>query len=95
MVVMKGRCIQMITCKLPEFVVKNIERTATMAEQKNVLSALNAITMLTPREIGHLLFIFASAERASRRSVNAITHFKHLSRTLTDIKFEMECAQCF
>lgn len=85
----------MIKCSLPEFIVKNLERTASMAEQKNILGVLDKITMLTPRELGHLLFIFATAERFSRNSINAITHFKHFAKALSETKFELECSQCF
>lgn len=85
----------MIKCSLAEFVVKNVERTASVKEQKNLLSLLEQITMLTPRELGHLLFVFASAERTARKSLNAVTHFKHLHKALNDIKFEFACSQCF
>ena len=85
----------MIKSSLAEFVVKNIERTATMAEQKNLLKYIEQMTILTPRELGHLLFIFASAERSAHSGLNALTHFKHLHKALKEIKFELECSQCF
>lgn len=95
MEITKGSLIRMINCSLAEFVVKNVERTASMKEQKTLLNLLEQITMLNPREIGHLLFVFASAERTARKSINAITHFKHLLKSLNEIKFEFACSQCF
>lgn len=85
----------MINVKLEEFVCENVCRTASNESICKVVQILKDIQRLKPAEIGHLLYIFASAERAHKFNSSPIMHFKHLATMLKKIVFELECAICF
>ena len=85
----------MINVKLEEFVCENVCRTASNESIQKVVAILKDIQRLKPAEIGHLLYIFASAERAHKFNTSPIMHFKRLSMMLKKIVFELECAICF
>lgn len=85
----------MLGVKLEDFIVENIRRTANVEQIKNVVECLKCISRLKPAELGHLLYIFASAERAHKMRTSPLDHFKRLKIMLQKIKFAMECELCF
>lgn len=85
----------MLGINLSDFIKENVQRTASLQEQKNVIDTVENIARLTPREIGHLLYIFASCERAHKFTTSAITHFKHIKSMLKKVAFELKCDLCF
>lgn len=85
----------MISKKLEEFVCENVQRTANPKTIKRIAETLAHICELTPTELGHFLYIFASAERSHKFSTSPANHFKNLLCMLKRIKFELDCAICF
>lgn len=85
----------MLNVKLEDFIVENLRRTATAEQIKNVVGVLKAMALLKPAELGHMLYIFASAERAHKMRTSPSEHFKRLSMMLKRIKFALECELCF
>jgi hypothetical protein len=84
-----------IGIKLEDFIVENVKRTAKPEQIRNVIEALKVITTLSPAELGHMLYIFASAERAHKMRTSPVEHFKKLSIALKKIKFALDCELCF
>ena len=85
----------MIGVKLEEFITENVARTATREQIEHVSGVLGEITKLKPRELGHFLYIFASAERSHKMRTSPLEHFKHLSLALKKVKFALDCELCF
>lgn len=81
----------MINVKLEDFITENVKRTASNGEMLKVIKVLKEITMLTPKEVGHLLYIFASAERARKMKSEPLKHFKELLSNLKKVCFALEC----
>lgn len=85
----------MIGIKLQDFIKENVQRTADYNEQKRLVDVLKNIVTLKPKELGHLLYIFASCERSHRLNNSPIAHFKHLKCALQKVAFALECDVCF
>lgn len=85
----------MIGVKLEDFITANVVRTATREQIEHVSHALGEITKLKPRELGHFLYIFASAERSHKMRTSPLEHFKHLCMALKKVKFALDCELCF
>lgn len=85
----------MLNLKLEDFITENVSRTASAEQIQNIVRALAEIVKLKPAELGHFLYIFASAERAHKMRTSPYEHFKRLHMMLKRVKFALECELCF